>query len=87
MWTADRPGWTCDAPMAFRRSTPRADHYFVLNDGEARTAWLNAYDRAYASGGCVLEGEPIDTAWTVAIDLPPRSAVWSRFVRKGTASR
>jgi beta-galactosidase len=79
VWGGDRSGWSCDAPMAFRRSSSQADHYFLLNDGDARAVWLTVYDRTYGAGEYVLEGKPIDTAGTIAIDLPARSAVWCRF--------
>ncbi len=75
------PKWTCDAPMAFRLSAPKADHYFLLNDGPARPALLRVFDRCYSAGEDVLERRLIDTDGTIAVDLPERSAVWARFDR------
>jgi beta-galactosidase len=83
VWGDQRPGWTCDgAPLAFRRSAPRADHYFLLNDGPARGVFLSVYDRAYTAGSYVLEDAPIDVQGTISIHLPARSAVWCRFTEQ-----
>ena len=79
VWGDTRPGWTCGAPLAFRRRAPAADHYFLLNDGPARTIFLHVYDREYAAGEYVLERTPIDVHGTIVIDLPAESGVWCRF--------
>ena len=74
--------WECDAPMAFRLSSPAADHYFLLNDGPRRWATIRAHDRAYTSGQYVIERRPIDIIGTIAVDLPERSGVWLRLARR-----
>ena len=61
---------------------PWADHYFVLNDGPARSVFLTVRDRAYVAGEHALEDTPIDTTGTVSIDLPARSAVWRRSIKR-----
>lgn len=71
--------WSCDAPMAFRLSAPKADHYFLLNDGPARPALLRTFDHQYSSGEDVLDQHPIETDGTICIELPERSGVWARF--------
>jgi beta-galactosidase len=77
----ERMNWECNAPMAFRLSTTAADHYFLLNDGVARSAIIRAYDRVYAAGEYVIEGTPLDVRGTISVELPKQSAVWLRFAR------
>lgn len=72
-------GWRCTAPIAVRRVTDRADHYFLTNDGPACSCLLETYDRKYRSGLDVIEDQPIDVAGTITIELPEQSAVWVRF--------
>jgi beta-galactosidase len=78
----DPPRWRCNAPLAFRLSAPKSDHYFLINDGEAMSAVLDVYDRRYAAGGEVVEDAPIDLSGTIAVELPARSGKWLRFARK-----
>ena len=77
-----RPGWKCDAPLAFRLSAQAADHYFLLNPGPARTVFIRAYDCAYQSGEMVLESQPVEVAGSLAITIPADSAVWVRFEKE-----
>jgi beta-galactosidase len=74
-----RPGWSSDAPLAFRLSAPAADHYFLLNPGPARTAFIRAYDCAYRSGEQVLEEQALDVTGSLAVEIPAESAVWVRL--------
>jgi len=76
-----RPGWSCDAPLAFRLSGEQADHYFLLNPGPARTAFIRAYDCAYRSGELVLEAQPLEVSGSLAVEIPAESAVWVRLVK------
>lgn len=77
----DRTGWTCTAPIALRRTTLAADHYFLLNDGPAQTAWISAPDRVYTAGEDVLTGAAIDVSGTIAVPLEKESAMWVRLAR------
>jgi beta-galactosidase len=79
VWGDARPSWESDAPMAFRLAAPKADHYFLLNDGPARPAFLKAYDHTYARGREVLDGGAVDVRGTIAVALPAESALWLRF--------
>jgi beta-galactosidase len=81
VWDDQRPSWTCDAPLAFRRTMASADHYFLLNDGPDRDVLLRVYDHAYASGELVLDAKTIAVDGTISIHLPGESAVWARFER------
>jgi beta-galactosidase len=73
------PAWQCSAPMAFRLRADQADHYFLINDGPARTALLRAWDAEYTGAIDAVTDEPIDVTGTLAIDLPARSGRWVRF--------
>jgi beta-galactosidase len=73
--------WWSDAPIAVRRSSPKADHYFLINDGPARTAVLRVYDRAYRAGQDVLAGAPLDVSGTIAVPLDELSGAWVRLER------
>jgi beta-galactosidase len=84
-WGEARPDWRSDAPIAFRRSAPAADHYFLINDGPARAATIRAYDHTYTAGHDVIKDEPLDVTGTIAVDLPTNSAVWVRLARQEEA--
>jgi beta-galactosidase len=73
------PTWRCSAPMAFRLRADQADHYFLVNDGPARSALLQVWDASYTDAADAVTGEPIDVSGTLAIDLPARSGRWVRF--------
>jgi beta-galactosidase len=79
--------WWSDAPMVVRRSSPGADHWFIINDGPARDAELCVHDRTYRSGVDVLSGERVQTGGSVALRLPERSGLWLRFARIGKTAR
>ncbi len=72
--------FTCDGAIAYRRSAPAADHYFLINDDEARTATLTTKP-TYASATDAVTGEPIDLS--KPIDLPRYSGRWIRAARSG----
>jgi beta-galactosidase len=76
-----RADWECDAPLAWRLSHQAADHYFLLNDGPARTVFLKAHDHTYSAGRYVIDDSPVDVSGTISIDLPARSGVWVRMQR------
>jgi beta-galactosidase len=76
-----RRPWRCTAPMTFRLSAPKADHYFLINDSAARTAFLSVFDREYTSAREVIEEGDIDLSGTIAVELPAQSAKWLRFER------
>ncbi|MFW5839965.1 MAG: beta-galactosidase trimerization domain-containing protein, partial [Planctomycetota bacterium] len=71
--------WQCDAPLAFRLRSQQADHYFLINDGPARAAFIQAFDRQYTEGVDAITGEPVDVAQSMVIDLPAESACWIRL--------
>ncbi len=77
-----RPGWRCTAEMAFRLRCPGADHYFLLNDGPEKLAFLEACDAEYSGGVDVVEDRPVDVAETGVVTLPAESGLWLRMARK-----
>ena len=70
-----------DAPIVARRSTEAADHWFLLNDGAARSAVLRVYDRTYVEVEDVLTGQVRPVTGTISVDLPACSGVWLRCRR------
>lgn len=73
------PTWTCEASLAFRLMTPQTEHFFLINDGPARTIMLYVYDRQYTKGKDVISGQPISVDGTICLELQAGSAVWARF--------
>lgn len=71
--------WRSTAPMSYCLRTEKADHYFLLNDGPERPAFIEVYDAAYMSGSDVITGDPIPVDGTISVTLPKESAVWLRF--------
>jgi beta-galactosidase len=78
----DRAGWECSLPMTYRLSGAGTDHYFLINDGPACTAFIKAYDRCYRSGEYVIEQKPLPLGGMISVDVPEASAVWLRLERK-----
>jgi beta-galactosidase len=77
----ERKEWACSLPMTYRLSTPGADHYFLINDGSACSAFIRAHDRSYQSGEYVIEQKPVSLDGMISVDVPGASAVWLRFER------
>jgi beta-galactosidase len=80
-WTAGhlQRSWQCSAPLAYRLRSEAADHYFLVNDGPAQTAVLQAWDRQYTEGCDAITGEPIDLSGTISVPLEAASAAWIRL--------
>ncbi len=71
--------WRANSPLAFRRTTEKADHYFLLNEGPARTVWIQADDASYSSGVELMSGEPLAVDRTIVVRVPEASGVWVRL--------
>ena len=75
----DVPPYACNGAIVYRLAAPAADHYFLMNDGEATSVSLDTGDMTYAR----VEN-PIDET-TLPVDEPIRiegnSARWLRFVK------
>lgn len=74
-----RPDFTCDGCLAYRLSAPRADHYFLINDGDNRAVHLVPHNYSYTAATDAITGEPIDIDQAIA--LPRRSGRWLRCQR------
>jgi beta-galactosidase len=69
--------------MVFRRAAPRADHYFIINDGEAETIELWSKDIKYKTATDVIEGKELSLSDNrITLPVPARSGMWVR-VEKG----
>jgi beta-galactosidase len=75
-----RPSYGCEGAIAYRLAASQADHYFLINDGPARSVTLEVAAHAcravtdpVAEDGLKL-GEPID--------LDAHSARWLRFEKR-----
>jgi beta-galactosidase len=64
-----------------RLRAPKADHYFILNDGPRRDAILTVFDAQYDGGIDVLTGTPVDTGEILSVPVPARSGSWIRLDR------
>lgn len=76
--------YACET-IAYRLCAPEADHYFLMNDGEARAVQLEARDAAYTAASDPVTGEEIDL--TTRIQLDAHSARWIRFEKVGDDRR
>ncbi len=81
VWDEARSGWDSDAPLAFRRRASKADHYWLLNDGPSRPAFLRVYDATYTCGRDLFDGAKVAVNGTMCVELPAESALWLRFER------
>lgn len=76
-----RAPFRADGVLAHRRSAPHADHYFLVNDGPARTVDVVA-DRDYRRAEDAITGEAIALRGRgVRVTVPERSARWLRLER------
>jgi beta-galactosidase len=85
LYRGDAPRrWWSDAPLVYRRSHPKADHWFLLNDGPARSALLRVWDRQYRAGKDAVSEAALNLSGTIAVELPEYSGVWLRLERGET---
>jgi beta-galactosidase len=73
--------WSSTLAQTFRLSTPEADHYFFINDGEEKNVFLNVYDQTYKQGTYIIENKNIITEGTITVQVPKNSGVWVRLVK------
>lgn len=69
--------YRCANALVYRLASERADHYFLINDGAARTARLTT---AFSYHGFIdaVTGQPVDPA---LIDLEAHSGRWLRAAK------
>ncbi len=83
-YRAGRPArWSSDLPMTYRRSTPTADHWFVINDGEARSGMLQVFDRNYKRVIDVMTDAELPCVNGIPLAVEAHSGLWLRTVKDG----
>jgi beta-galactosidase len=74
--------FACDGAIAYRLASPKADHYFLLNDGPARTVRLDTKALRYRSASDAVTGESLPLGGE--IKLAAHDARWVRLEKVGT---
>jgi beta-galactosidase len=69
--------YSCTGAIVYRLAGPAADHYFLINDGPAKTVELDTRDYRYQGVQDAVSEERL--ALRVPIALPPYSGRWLRF--------
>ncbi|WP_194774829.1 beta-galactosidase trimerization domain-containing protein [Pararhodonellum marinum] len=70
------PPFTCEGAIVYRLSGPKADHYFLLNQGEATEVDLKPHHYTYTNVQDAVTGQSISQN---SIYLEAHSARWLRF--------
>ena len=71
------PPFQSEEAIVYRLASPEADHYFLLNEGEAKSVDLTFGDYQYRQASDAVSGETISLGDRVA--LPAYGARWLRF--------
>lgn len=71
--------FACDEAIVYRLASPAADHYFLINDGPARTATLRLDGPRYRRLSDAISGEELAFGATVKLDA--HDARWLRAER------
>ncbi len=71
-----KPFYRCEAAIAYRMAAPNADHYFLMNDDEAKSVVLET-DYKYKKVEDAVTGEELKLG--APIELERYSARWLRF--------
>lgn len=70
--------FACDGAIVYRRWSPTADHYFLINDGPARDVKLDTRELKYAGFEDAVSGEQVHPH---KIALPAHGGRWLRAAR------
>ena len=82
-WTLDHTlgrlelPYTCDQAIVYRIASPKADHYYFINDDEAKAVYLSFRDYEYKSVLDPISGEALKLG--EPIELEAYSGRWLRF--------
>jgi beta-galactosidase len=81
-WTVgDAPlPYRCSDAVVYRLAAPAADHYFLINDGAAKSVVLETPAYEYDSAEDVIEERSLDIGG--AIDLLSHSGAWIRMMKR-----
>ena len=71
--------YACNECIVYRLAASGADHYFLLNDGEAVRAYLHTGEYRYASAEDPVSGEKI--RHDEPIDVPGYGGRWIRMIK------
>lgn len=74
-----RPPYRCEGAIVYRLAAPPADHYFFINDGPARSVYLDTGNYRYASAIDAVTGQTLPLGAPVALEA--YSGRWLRFAR------
>lgn len=67
----------------FRRSAPKADHYFIINYGDDERVSFWSDDIEYLSGQEIISGEDVRVANNrVTVEVPAQSGKWIRLEKQ-----
>jgi beta-galactosidase len=69
----------CDGVLAYRLATPTADHYFLVNDGPAKTVRLTFRQKQYRSGVNALTNKPVNLNQPITVEA--HSGSWLRLAK------
>jgi beta-galactosidase len=72
-----RPPYACDGALVFRLAAPAADHYFLVNDGPARSVALDTRDYRYRAVTDPVDDQELPLGAPIPLDA--HSARWLRF--------
>jgi beta-galactosidase len=78
--TSIRLPYRCDGAIVYRLSTPKADHYFFINDGGATSALLETPAYVYQDAEDALTGQRLVMGKPIQIEA--HSGRWVRFTRR-----
>jgi beta-galactosidase len=69
--------YACDGALVYRLAAPQADHYFFVNDGDARSVHLSTGSFSYARAEDPITGEALPLGGPIA--LSAHSGRWVRM--------
>ena len=72
--------YACDEAIVYRLASPEADHYFLLNDGPARTVRLDTKQFKYTRLTDAITGEKLELG--SQISLPAHDGRWLRCEKR-----
>jgi beta-galactosidase len=74
------PPYACDGAIVYRLAAPEADHYFLINDDEAKEVALDTRGHRYRAVSDPVSEEPLELGAPIALEA--YSARWVRFAKE-----
>ncbi len=71
------PPYRCDGALVYRLAAPKADHYFLVNDGPALSVKLETKGYTYTSATDAITGEKLELGKDIALE--PYNGRWLRL--------